>query len=201
MTSPGDTCVHWMHYSEATKTREGWARNLLDEFKSNVEMLKSTVRDQQGPAPAHSSPQHGKHTPEHISNVGCLFRDNILLCLLARTHGTSSLLVFCPPVSLRDDEYGPLGNQERAGGVGLREADEGLPEWSSHTQPPVQCCWCLEPGTTVCVRTAGCGDTHLLQGTEVSHWSGHCVCLPLCHSVFIFVSSSSVLHLSFIPYR
>uniref|UniRef100_A0AAQ4RMB8 Bridge-like lipid transfer protein family member 3B n=1 Tax=Gasterosteus aculeatus aculeatus TaxID=481459 RepID=A0AAQ4RMB8_GASAC len=46
-------CVHWMHYSEATKTREGWARNLLDEFNSNVEMLKSAVRDHQGPDPAH----------------------------------------------------------------------------------------------------------------------------------------------------
>lgn len=56
----GDSCLHWMHYSEATKTREGWARNLLDEFKSNVEMLKNAVRDQQGPAPAHTSPQHGK---------------------------------------------------------------------------------------------------------------------------------------------
>ncbi|XP_008287438.1 bridge-like lipid transfer protein family member 3B isoform X2 [Stegastes partitus] len=56
----GDSCAHWMHYSEATKTREGWARNLLDEFKSNVEMLKGAVRDQQAPAPAHSSPQHGK---------------------------------------------------------------------------------------------------------------------------------------------
>ncbi|KAM9335091.1 bridge-like lipid transfer protein family member 3B isoform 2-T2 [Symphorus nematophorus] len=56
----GDSCAHWMHYSEATKTREGWARNLLDEFKSNVEMLKSAVRDQQGPAPVHSSPQHSK---------------------------------------------------------------------------------------------------------------------------------------------
>ncbi|XP_059181729.1 UHRF1-binding protein 1-like isoform X2 [Centropristis striata] len=56
----GDSCLHWMHYSEATKTREGWARSLLDEFKANVEMLKSTVRDQQGPAPAQSSPQHGK---------------------------------------------------------------------------------------------------------------------------------------------
>ncbi|KAE8281355.1 UHRF1-binding protein 1-like [Larimichthys crocea] len=106
----GDSCAHWMHYSEATKTREGWARNLLDEFKSNVEMLKTAVRDQQGPAPAHTSPQH---------------------------------------VSLRDDEYGPLGSQESAGGgegVGLREADGGLLEWSSHTQPPAQCCWCLEPG-------------------------------------------------------
>ncbi|XP_074554040.1 bridge-like lipid transfer protein family member 3B isoform X2 [Halichoeres trimaculatus] len=56
----GDSCAHWMHYSEATKTREGWARSLLDEFKSNVEMLKSAVRDQQGPPPAHSSPQHNK---------------------------------------------------------------------------------------------------------------------------------------------
>ncbi|XP_037316100.2 UHRF1-binding protein 1-like isoform X2 [Pungitius pungitius] len=56
----GDSCVHWMHYSEATKTREGWARNLLDEFNSNVEMLKSAVRDHQGPDPAHGSPQHGK---------------------------------------------------------------------------------------------------------------------------------------------
>ncbi|XP_027127877.1 bridge-like lipid transfer protein family member 3B isoform X4 [Larimichthys crocea] len=56
----GDSCAHWMHYSEATKTREGWARNLLDEFKSNVEMLKTAVRDQQGPAPAHTSPQHGR---------------------------------------------------------------------------------------------------------------------------------------------
>ncbi|TKS90788.1 UHRF1-binding protein 1-like [Collichthys lucidus] len=56
----GDSCAHWMHYSEATKTREGWARNLLDEFKSNVEMLKTAVRDQQGPAPANTSPQHGR---------------------------------------------------------------------------------------------------------------------------------------------
>ncbi|XP_030575903.1 bridge-like lipid transfer protein family member 3B isoform X1 [Archocentrus centrarchus] len=56
----GDSCAHWMHYSDATKTRESWARNLLDEFKTNVEMLKSAVRDQQGPSHAHSSPQHGK---------------------------------------------------------------------------------------------------------------------------------------------
>ncbi|KAM9846015.1 bridge-like lipid transfer protein family member 3B isoform 1-T1 [Aulostomus maculatus] len=105
----GESCVHWMHYSEATKTREGWARSLLEEFKSNVEMLKSAVRDQQGVAPAHGSPQH---------------------------------------VSLRDDEFGPLGSQERAGGggVGLREADGGLLEWSPQTQPPAQCCWCLETG-------------------------------------------------------
>ncbi|XP_060886272.1 UHRF1-binding protein 1-like isoform X2 [Labrus mixtus] len=56
----GESCVHWMHYSEATKTREGWARSLLDEFTSNVNMLKSAVQGQQGPAPAHTSPQHSK---------------------------------------------------------------------------------------------------------------------------------------------
>ncbi|KAM6895466.1 bridge-like lipid transfer protein family member 3B isoform 1-T1 [Xenentodon cancila] len=56
----GDSCLHWMHHSEATKTREGWAKSLLDEFNSNVEMLKSAVRDQQAPGPAHSSPHHGK---------------------------------------------------------------------------------------------------------------------------------------------
>uniref|UniRef100_A0A7N8XFZ1 Bridge-like lipid transfer protein family member 3B n=1 Tax=Mastacembelus armatus TaxID=205130 RepID=A0A7N8XFZ1_9TELE len=56
----GDSCSRWMHYSEATKARESWARNLLDEFKSNVEMLKSAVRDHQGSVPAHGSPQHGK---------------------------------------------------------------------------------------------------------------------------------------------
>ncbi|XP_056132492.1 UHRF1-binding protein 1-like [Lampris incognitus] len=63
----GDSCVHWMHYSEATKAREGWARSLLDEFKSNVEMLKSAVRDQQGTTATHSSPQHGKITTSSSS--------------------------------------------------------------------------------------------------------------------------------------
>ncbi|XP_068442399.1 bridge-like lipid transfer protein family member 3B isoform X2 [Clinocottus analis] len=56
----GESCEHWMHSSEATKTRESWVRNLLNEFDSNVEMLKSAVRDHQGPPPAHSSPQHSK---------------------------------------------------------------------------------------------------------------------------------------------
>ncbi|XP_076014978.1 bridge-like lipid transfer protein family member 3B isoform X1 [Genypterus blacodes] len=55
----GDSCDHWMHYSEATKAREGWARSLLDEFQSNVEMLKN-IRDQQSQTAAHGSPQHGK---------------------------------------------------------------------------------------------------------------------------------------------
>lgn len=66
----------------------------------------------------------------------------------------SSLWVFCPPVSLRDDVYGPLGSQEGTEGeVGLREADEGLLQWNTHTQPPAQCCWCLEPGITVCAHS------------------------------------------------
>lgn len=56
----GDSCAHWMHHGEVTKSRESWAQSLLDEFKSNVEMLKGAVRDQQGPAPVHGSPQHGK---------------------------------------------------------------------------------------------------------------------------------------------
>uniref|UniRef100_A0A8C7P025 Bridge-like lipid transfer protein family member 3B n=1 Tax=Oncorhynchus mykiss TaxID=8022 RepID=A0A8C7P025_ONCMY len=58
--SPGESCLHWMQYSEATKAREGWARSLLEEFKSNVEMLKTAKRDREGPANSHSSPQHGK---------------------------------------------------------------------------------------------------------------------------------------------
>uniref|UniRef100_A0A671L139 UHRF1-binding protein 1-like n=1 Tax=Sinocyclocheilus anshuiensis TaxID=1608454 RepID=A0A671L139_9TELE len=51
----GETCMHWMHYGEATKSRETWARSLLDEFKSNLEMLKNAVSGQ-----TQSSPQHGK---------------------------------------------------------------------------------------------------------------------------------------------
>ncbi|XP_033845315.1 UHRF1-binding protein 1-like isoform X3 [Periophthalmus magnuspinnatus] len=54
----GGSCLHWMHYGEATKARESWARSLLEEFKSNVDMLKSAVRDQKSSPSAHSSPQH-----------------------------------------------------------------------------------------------------------------------------------------------
>ncbi|XP_054910822.1 UHRF1-binding protein 1-like isoform X2 [Poeciliopsis prolifica] len=109
----GDSCVHWMHYSEATKTRETWAKSLLDEYKTDVERLKGAVRDQQGPGAAHGSPHHG--SPHHVS--------------------------------LKDEVYEPLGGQEGAEGeVGLREADGGLLDWSPYTQPPPQCCWCLEPG-------------------------------------------------------
>lgn len=103
-------------------------------------------------------------------------------------------------MSLRDDVYGPLRSQERGGGggVGLREADGGLIEWSPQTQPPAQCCWCLEPGTMVCVRTAWCGDTHLLKGTEVSQWRTEwSLCLsPSLSFLFLFLYSSICLSFS-----
>uniref|UniRef100_A0A8B9R7J9 Chorein N-terminal domain-containing protein n=1 Tax=Astyanax mexicanus TaxID=7994 RepID=A0A8B9R7J9_ASTMX len=51
----GESCLHWMHYSDATKAREGWARSLLEDFRSNVDMLKNAVSGQ-----TQSSPQHGK---------------------------------------------------------------------------------------------------------------------------------------------
>ncbi|XP_058263998.1 UHRF1-binding protein 1-like isoform X3 [Hemibagrus wyckioides] len=51
----GETCQHWMHYSDATKARETWARALLEEYRSNMEMLKNAISGQ-----SQSSPQHGK---------------------------------------------------------------------------------------------------------------------------------------------
>ncbi|XP_020370881.1 UHRF1-binding protein 1-like isoform X1 [Rhincodon typus] len=41
----GDSCQHWMYYNESTKTRSMWAKELLKDFKSNVEMLKQAVKD------------------------------------------------------------------------------------------------------------------------------------------------------------
>ncbi|XP_068611139.1 bridge-like lipid transfer protein family member 3B [Brachionichthys hirsutus] len=65
----GDSCVHWMHYSEATRTRESWAQSVLDEFKSNVDTLRSAARDRQRePAPLHSPPQHGKISTSSTSS-------------------------------------------------------------------------------------------------------------------------------------
>ncbi|XP_053498282.1 UHRF1-binding protein 1-like isoform X2 [Ictalurus furcatus] len=51
----GETCQHWMHYSDATKTREGWVHSLLEEYRSNMEMLKNVISGQ-----SQCSPQHGK---------------------------------------------------------------------------------------------------------------------------------------------
>ncbi|NXP46889.1 UH1BL protein, partial [Heliornis fulica] len=52
----GDSCNHWMHYSDATKTRSGWAKELLNEFKGNVELLKQAVKDQVTDSPPKSPP-------------------------------------------------------------------------------------------------------------------------------------------------
>ncbi|KAI2567514.1 UHRF1 binding protein 1 like, partial [Homo sapiens] len=41
----GDSCNHWMYFSDATKTKNGWANELLHEFECNVEMLKQAVKD------------------------------------------------------------------------------------------------------------------------------------------------------------
>ncbi|XP_041113225.1 UHRF1-binding protein 1-like isoform X3 [Polyodon spathula] len=55
----GETCQHWMHFSEATKSREGWAKNILVEFKALVDMLKHAVKDHRNTtaAPPSSPPQ------------------------------------------------------------------------------------------------------------------------------------------------
>ena len=53
-----------MHYSEATKAREGWARNLLEEFRTNVDLLKTALKDHQNTSgQSQGSPQHGKPRP------------------------------------------------------------------------------------------------------------------------------------------
>lgn len=44
-----------MHYSDATKTREGWVHSLLEEYRSNMEMLKNVISGQ-----SQCSPQHGE---------------------------------------------------------------------------------------------------------------------------------------------
>lgn len=52
----GDSCQHWMYYNEATKTRSSWTKELLKEFKSNVDMLKQAVMDYNKSKPPSPSP-------------------------------------------------------------------------------------------------------------------------------------------------
>ncbi|XP_004583193.2 bridge-like lipid transfer protein family member 3B isoform X1 [Ochotona princeps] len=59
----GDSCTHWMYFSDATKTKNGWANELLHEFQCNVEMLKQAVKDHNVGSPP-KSPTHG--SPQHI---------------------------------------------------------------------------------------------------------------------------------------
>ncbi|XP_021501370.2 bridge-like lipid transfer protein family member 3B isoform X1 [Meriones unguiculatus] len=58
----GDSCNHWMYFSDATKTKNGWANELLHEFECNVEMLKQAMKDHNAGSPPKSptcaSPQH-----------------------------------------------------------------------------------------------------------------------------------------------
>lgn len=58
----GDSCSHWMYFSDATKTKNGWANELLHEFECNVEMLKQAMKDRNlgspPKSPTHASPQH-----------------------------------------------------------------------------------------------------------------------------------------------
>ncbi|KAJ7329948.1 hypothetical protein JRQ81_016122 [Phrynocephalus forsythii] len=58
-----DSCSHWMHYSDATKARSGWAEELLLEFRSNVDLLKQAVKDHRGESPTKSPPQG---SPQHV---------------------------------------------------------------------------------------------------------------------------------------
>ncbi|XP_007905913.1 UHRF1-binding protein 1-like [Callorhinchus milii] len=62
----GDNCQHWMHFNESTKTRSNWTKELLEEFKSNVEMLKQAVKDYSKSKSA-SSPPIG--SPPHITDT------------------------------------------------------------------------------------------------------------------------------------
>ncbi|XP_045147229.1 UHRF1-binding protein 1-like [Echinops telfairi] len=64
----GDSCNHWMYFSDATKTKNGWANELLHEFECNVEMLKQAVKDHNAgsppKSPTHASPQQAQTEKE-----------------------------------------------------------------------------------------------------------------------------------------
>nr|XP_028601585.1 UHRF1-binding protein 1-like isoform X2 [Podarcis muralis] len=52
-----ESCCHWMHFSDATKARSGWAEELLHDFKGNVELLKQVMKDHNIDSPSKSPPQ------------------------------------------------------------------------------------------------------------------------------------------------
>lgn len=87
----GETCQHWMHYSDATKTREGWARALLEEYRSNMEMLKNAISGQ-----SQCSPQHGE-IPVSLIKIyptACW----VWLLVTAELNSRRSLILFQPSV-------------------------------------------------------------------------------------------------------
>lgn len=80
----GDSCNHWMYFSDATKTKNGWANELLHEFECNVEMLKQAVKDHNvgspPKSPTHASPQH---TQTGILPITSLCHSSNILCMCA----------------------------------------------------------------------------------------------------------------------
>ncbi|XP_012519440.1 PREDICTED: UHRF1-binding protein 1-like [Propithecus coquereli] len=76
----GDSCSHWMYFSDATKTKNGWANELLHEFECNVEMLKQAVKDHNvgspPKSPTHASPQHTQTGQHRLMNQST-FKINI----------------------------------------------------------------------------------------------------------------------------
>jgi hypothetical protein len=86
-----------MYFSDATKTKNGWANELLHEFECNVEMLKQAVKDHNvgspPKSPTHASPQHTQTgiLPNNIwpsPDTKC-----VRVCVCVRVCGHSIFLV------------------------------------------------------------------------------------------------------------
>ncbi|KAL0582548.1 UHRF1-binding protein 1-like [Plecturocebus cupreus] len=71
----GDSCNHWMCFSDAAKTKNVWANELLHEFECNVEMLKQAVKDHNvsspPKSPTHASPQHTQAEKDYTLKGTC----------------------------------------------------------------------------------------------------------------------------------
>lgn len=86
----GDSCNHWMYFSDATKTKNGWANELLHEFECNVEMLKQAVKDHNvgspPKSPTHASPQHTQTgiLPIITYGIPLILRVFVLVCVCVR---------------------------------------------------------------------------------------------------------------------
>ncbi|KAI5614928.1 UHRF1-binding protein 1-like isoform X3, partial [Silurus asotus] len=87
----GESCEHWMHYSDATKSREAWARALLEDYRSNMEMLKNAING------------HSQCSPQHEMSTRPCVRDVTLLLsfLLSGKISTSTSTSFSQPTCPR----------------------------------------------------------------------------------------------------
>ncbi|KAI4886670.1 hypothetical protein NFI96_016333 [Prochilodus magdalenae] len=133
----GESCQHWMHYSDATKARESWARSLLEEFRSNVDMLKNAVSGQ-----SQGSPQHVPQCePLEELSAGVVVRQldsgaeawaplphaaHCCWCLEPGKISTSSSSSFSPPPTPR--------NQLMSSSIVLRMADFSIYQVSTADQ-------------------------------------------------------------------